>query len=169
MSIGRGRHQEQEGACTLTNSPETISVFKDIKMWAKHLCKASTEKKIHPSIQYNSSPYSTTVLHLSYVIRIHYKYNQHCSISHQCNASHFQLTARLANGWHGANALWLVVMETRGEQGRSSNNQRTEEMSAQIWRKQTSALLHCIAQVLSDNLAFWFSPFKHQHQSASVS
>ena len=36
---------------------------------------------------------------------VHYKYNQHCSISHQCNASHFQLTARLANGWHGANAL----------------------------------------------------------------
>ena len=122
---------------------------------------ASINPKIHLSIQYNSSPYSNTVLHLSYAIWIHYKYNQHCSISHQCNASHFQLTARLANGWHGANALRLAVMEARREQGRSSNNQRTEEMSAQIWRKQTGAILQD-AQVLSDDLAFWFSPPKHQ-------
>merc|ERR1712179_538098 len=59
-----------------------------------------------------------------------------------------RLTARLANGWHGANALRLAVMETRGEQGRSSNNQGTEELSAQIWRKQTGAILQDAQAIL---------------------
>ena len=64
-----------------------------------------------------------------------------------------QLTARLAIGSHGAIAVRLATVEPRREQGRLSNNQRTEELCAQIWRKQWPAIL-TDAQVLSYHLAF---------------
>ena len=52
-----------------------------------------------------------------------------------------QLTARLALGKLGANAVRLATVEPRRERGRLSKNQRTEELRARIARKQGRAIL----------------------------
>ena len=60
-----------------------------------------------------------------------------------------QLTARLAIGSGGANAVRLVTVEPRREEEMSSQNQRTVELRVQLWRRQWSATLRD-AQVLFD-------------------
>ena len=50
-----------------------------------------------------------------------------------------QLTARLAIGKLGANAVRLATVEPRREQERLSKNQRTEELLVRTWRRQRSA------------------------------
>ena len=73
--------------------------------------------------------------------------------------SHFQLTAKLAIGNLGANAVELAAMETRRGLGRLSKNQQTGELLAQIWKKQKCAK---VANVKVPSLFSYFSTFYHQ-------
>merc|ERR1719507_1750688 len=51
------------------------------------------------------------------------------------------LTAKLAIGSRGANAVRLAAVEPRQKLERSSKNHRTEELRVQLWRRQWSATL----------------------------
>ena len=72
--------------------------------------------------------------------------------------SHFQLTAWLAIGSLGAIAVRLAV-EPRREDGRSSRNQRTEELRVWIWRKRRRAILTNVKVLLSHTVCSDDIPF----------
>ena len=73
-------------------------------------------------------------------------------------ASHLQLTAKLAIGSGGANAVRLATVEPRREDEMSSKNQRTGELHVRLWRRQWSATLWD-AQVLSSSCFLIFIIF----------
>ena len=52
-----------------------------------------------------------------------------------------QLIAKLKIGPHGATVARPAEVEPRREEGESFNRQRTEELSAQLWRKKSLATL----------------------------
>merc|ERR550517_1281286 len=60
----------------------------------------------------------------------------------------FQLTAKLAIGSRGANAVRPAAVEPRPLKGRLSKSQSIEERRVRLWRKQWSAILKNVQQKL---------------------
>ena len=53
----------------------------------------------------------------------------------------FQLTAKLAVGHHGVDAVRLATVERRREPGKLFKNQSTGELRVRVWRRPWSAIL----------------------------
>ena len=89
---------------------------------------------------------------------------QTCGIIRYLTAD-FQLTAKSVCGQPGVFAVQLVVVEPEPKPGKSFNNQRMEELSVRLWKKQQSAILRV---VVTSSFLLIRREFKLKHYFFSV-